>query len=73
MDSSLIYYAIIALGLFVGIWMFFVVPSEKRHHERKLKSVRDRLEKRNAAKNGEQFEAPDTSDEDKTRVPDDTQ
>jgi predicted MFS family arabinose efflux permease len=34
---NLIYWAIIGLGAFVAIWMLFVVPAERRHHERKLK------------------------------------
>jgi hypothetical protein len=41
-----IYMAIIGLGAFVAIWMFFVVPAERRHHERKLELVRKKLERR---------------------------
>jgi hypothetical protein len=36
--------AIIGLGAFVAIWIFFVVPAERRHHERKLELVRKKLE-----------------------------
>ena len=43
---KLIYLAIIALGAFVAIWVFFVVPAERRHHERKLEMVRKQIEKR---------------------------
>jgi hypothetical protein len=38
--------AIIGLGAFVAIWIFFVVPAERRHHERKLELVRKKLERR---------------------------
>ena len=45
---NLIYWAIIGLGAFVAIWMLFVVPAERRHHERKLELVRKRIEERQA-------------------------
>ena len=45
---NLIYWAIIGLGAFVAIWMIFVVPAERRHHERKLELVRKRIEERQA-------------------------
>lgn len=38
--------AIIVLGAFVAIWIIFVVPAERRHHERKLELVRKRIEQR---------------------------
>ncbi len=41
-----IYMAMIGLGAFVAIWIFFVVPAERQHHERKLELVRKRLERR---------------------------
>ena len=41
-----IYVAIIGLGAFVAIWMFFVVPAERRHHERKMELVRKKIERR---------------------------
>jgi hypothetical protein len=40
--------AIIVLGAFVAIWIIFVVPAERRHHERKLELVRKRIEQRKA-------------------------
>lgn len=43
---NIMYWAIIVLGAFVAIWMLFVVPAERRHHERKLEVIRKRLEKR---------------------------
>ena len=48
---NLIYWAIIGLGAFVAIWMLFVVPAERRHHERKLELVRKRIEERQAWNN----------------------
>ena len=41
-----IYMAIIGLGAFVAIWMIFVVPAERRHHERKMELVRKKIERR---------------------------
>ena len=38
--------AIIGLGAFVAIWIFFVAPAERRHHERKMDLVRKRIERR---------------------------
>lgn len=38
--------AIIVLGAFVAIWVVFVIPAERRHHERKLELVRKRLDRR---------------------------
>ena len=43
---NLVYWAIIGIGLFIAIWMLFVVPAERRHHERKLEIIQKRLEKR---------------------------
>ncbi len=45
---DLIYWAIIGIGLFVAVWFLFVVPAERRHHERKLEMIRKKLEKRQA-------------------------
>jgi hypothetical protein len=47
---NFIYIAIMALGAFVAIWMFFVVPAERRHHERKLEALKKKIEKRESAK-----------------------
>ncbi len=47
---NLIYWAIIGLGAFVAIWIFFVAPAERRHHERKLELVQKRIEERQARK-----------------------
>lgn len=46
---KLFFFAIAALAAFVAIWFLFVVPAERRHHERKLEMVRKRIEQRQAA------------------------
>ena len=61
---NLIYIAILALGAFVAIWMFVVVPSERRHHERKLEALRKQIEKRESSKQDEEkYSAPDTEEQ----------
>ena len=41
-----LYMAIIVLAAFVAIWLIFVVPAERQHHERKMELVRKRIEQR---------------------------
>ena len=43
---TLMTWAILILAVFIAIWIFIVIPAEKRHHERKLESLRNRIEKR---------------------------
>jgi len=43
---DLIYWAIIGLGAFIAIWMLFVAPAERRHHERKLALLQKKIDKR---------------------------
>jgi len=50
--------AALALGAFVAIWVFFVIPAERRHHERKLEALRTRIEKRQEQ---DKYEAPQDS------------
>ena len=51
--------AIIALVAFVAVWVFVVVPAERRHHERKLAALQKRIEKREARQDGdERYGAP---------------
>ncbi len=50
---DLIYWAIIGIGAFVAIWMLFVVPAERRYHERKLALLQKRIELRQAQKDPE--------------------
>lgn len=37
---------LVAIGLILVVWFAFVVPSERRYHERKLKLLQERIEKR---------------------------
>jgi len=41
-----VYMAIVVLGAFVAIWIIFVIPAERRHHERKMELVRKKIERR---------------------------
>jgi len=43
---NLIYIAIIVLGAFVAVWFFLIEPAERRHHERKLESIKKKIEQR---------------------------
>jgi archaellum biogenesis protein FlaJ (TadC family) len=47
---KLLYLALLALASFVAIWIFFVMPAERKHHERKLEIVRKKIEMREAGK-----------------------
>ena len=65
---NVIYIALLVLAAFVAVWIFFVVPAERRHHERKLQSLRTRMGKREAAKQADdKYAAPD-SDPDLTQI-----
>ncbi len=54
---DLMYWAMIVLGAFVAIWMLFVAPAERRHHERKLELLQKKIEQRQASSNTENNEA----------------
>lgn len=51
--------ALIALVVGLIVWFAFVIPSERRYHERKLRLLQERIERR--MQNGD---ADDTSDND---------
>lgn len=38
--------ALLVLVAFLVVWFLFVVPAERRHHERKLAIVKKQIEKR---------------------------
>jgi hypothetical protein len=61
---NLIYWAIIGLGAFVAIWMLFVVPAERRHHERKLQIVQKRIKERQAQKDQDGGESSSEQNDD---------
>ena len=50
MTLKLILIATAILGALGAIWMFIIVPAEKRDHQRRLDLVQSKLEKRQAAK-----------------------
>ncbi len=54
---DLMYWAMIVLGAFVAIWMLFVAPAERRHHERKLELLQKKIEQRQASNDKENNEA----------------
>ena len=54
---NMIYWAIIGLGAFVAIWMLFVAPAERRHHERKLELLQKKIDRRQLQKDPEQNES----------------
>ncbi len=57
-----VYMAIVVLGAFIAIWVIFVVPAERRHHERKMELVRKKIERRkqqSAAVDGTEFDDHD--------------
>jgi len=57
---DIIYWAIIGLGAFVAIWMLFVVPAERHHHERKLELLQKKIEKRQVQRDQENNDSPAT-------------
>ena len=54
---DLMYWAMIVLGAFVAIWILFVAPSERRHHERKLELLQKKIEQRQASNDKENNDA----------------
>ncbi len=61
---DLMYWAMIVLGAFVAIWMLFVAPAERRHHERKLELLQKKIEQRQANNNKENSDALTDQDND---------
>lgn len=47
---NIIYTAILILAAFIAIWIFVVVPAEKRHHERKLEMIKKKIADREAVR-----------------------
>lgn len=45
---------LLVLGAFVAIWFLFVVPAERRHHERKLEMIRKQIEQRQSGEHSEE-------------------
>jgi len=61
---DLMYWAMIVLGAFVAIWMLFVAPAERRHHERKLELLQKKIEQRQASSSRENNDALTDHDND---------
>ncbi len=61
---DLMVWAIIVLGAFVAIWMLFVAPAERRHHERKMGLLQKKIEQRQASNNKENSDALTDQDND---------
>ena len=61
---DLMYWAMIVLVAFVAIWMLFVAPAERRHHERKLELLQKKIEQRQTSNNKENNEALTDQDND---------
>ena len=60
---KVIYLAALVLAAFVAIWFFFVVPAERKHHERKLAALQKQIENREAStEQGQKYAAPPSSD-----------
>lgn len=60
---NIIYISVLILAAFVAIWFLFVVPAEKRHHERKLEMLEKKIAERNASSNdGQTTDSPLGSD-----------
>jgi len=53
---KLLAFASLVVGIFVAVWVLFVVPAEKRHHQRKLDMVRRRIEQHEAVATGTKVE-----------------
>lgn len=43
MDWTLFYGFLVALAVFLAVWFLFVVPAERRDHERKLALIKKRI------------------------------
>ncbi len=54
---DLMYWAMIVICAFVAIWMLFVAPAERRHHERKLELLQKKIQQRQASNNKENSDA----------------
>ncbi len=61
---DLMYWAMIVLVAFVAIWMLFVAPAERRHHECKLELLQKKIEQRQASINKENSDALTDQDND---------
>ena len=50
MTLKLVSYAVIILAALGAIWYFFIIPAEKRDHQRRIELVKRKLERHEASK-----------------------
>ena len=62
---NIMYWAIIGLGAFIAIWILFVAPAERRHHERKLEIIQRKIEKRQTQTDQDNYESSAEQNNDK--------
>ena len=62
---NIMYWALIGLGAFIAIWMLFVVPAERRDHERKLEMIQRKIEKRQTQTDQDNYESSAEQNNDK--------
>jgi len=60
---TLILTSVAILVAFVAVWLFVVVPAERRYHERKLEMVRKRIEQREATRMTEEESSDNESEQ----------
>ena len=58
----LITIALVVIAAFIAVWMMIVVPAERRHHERKLESLRRRIEARQSGDRADATHMPSDGD-----------
>ena len=44
-----VFLAIIVLAAFIAVWVLFIMPAERRRHQRKLDAIRKKIEQRESA------------------------
>jgi len=54
---DMIYWAVIALGVFIAVWLVFIAPAERRHHERKLAMLQKKIDARQVRSDPEDGDA----------------
>lgn len=60
---NIIYIAILILAAFIAIWIFVVVPAEKRHHERKLEMIKKKIADRQVVSQSSETAQADSGEE----------
>lgn len=58
----LITFALVVIAAFIAVWMMIVAPAERRHHQRKLESLRRRIEARESGNRTDERHVPSDGD-----------